>query len=124
MKHILVIDDEPSYCRILTQILEASDYKVRTTLSGEEGVRLYREEPADLVIVDIFMPKMDGLEVIHNLKEEFPDVKLIAVSGGGSLEMTDCLQVAKELGAQRVFQKPVRSKLLLQTIEELLDVQT
>lgn len=113
MKHILLMDDETSIVQLLTRLLQRSDYKVTVALDGKEGMELYRNDPADLVIVDIFMPEMDGLEVIRQLKAEFPDVHLIAISGAPK----NLLHEAKELGANQILRKPFNLDVLLQAIE-------
>ena len=110
------MDDEMSIVQLLTRLLERSDYKVTVALDGKEGVKLYRQDPADLVIVDIFMPEMDGLEVIRQLKAEFPDVHLIAISGAPK----NLLPKAEELGANQILRKPFNLDVLLQAIETKL----
>jgi CheY-like chemotaxis protein len=123
LKRILVIDDEVIVTRVLARLLARSSYKVTVALDGQEGIRLYREEPADLVIVDIFMPGVDGLEVIRTLRAEFSNARFIAISGGPSRGQPNLLPRARELGAQYAFEKPIDNEALLQAIEKLLDFQ-
>ena len=120
MKHILVMDDEVAIIQLLTQLLERSSYKVTVALDGKEGVELYRKSPADLVIVDIFMPEMDGLEVIRQLKAEFPQVRIIAISGGGSGGTRNLLPDAEKLGADQILRKPFKLDEFLQIVEREL----
>ena len=85
---------------------------------GQEGIERYRTTPTELVITDILMPEREGLERIMALRREFPDVKIIAVSGGtGPL---DFLHVAAWLGAQRTFRKPFDYRELLAAVQELV----
>ena len=119
-KHILVIDDEVVITQLLASLLALSSYKVSIALSGQDGINLYREDPPDLVIVDLFMPGVDGLKVIHTLKSEYPDACFIALSGaeGGTL----LLAKARELGAQFALEKPVENQTLLDAVASLLDI--
>jgi len=85
MARILVIDDDIQILEMLGQTLEREGYEVVDALDGKEGMRLYREAPTDLVITDIVMPEKEGVETIMELKRDFPDVKIIAMSGGGQI---------------------------------------
>jgi len=83
-------------------------------------VKMHRENPMDLVITDIIMPEKEGLEIITEFRREYPSVKLIAISGGGRIGPANYLKMAKLLGAERTFAKPVDTSQLLSAIEELL----
>ena len=96
-------------------------YDVVDAPTGKEGMRLYREAPADLIITDIMMPGEDGLEVIRELQGEFPDIKIIAISGGDMKGRLDYLSFAEEFGALRAFSKPFDPKALLAAVKELVD---
>jgi hypothetical protein len=76
-KHILIVEDGPLLRRLLCQLLERLDYNVTTAANGREGIERYREQEPDLVITDLFMPEMDGLELIQKLSAEFPDARII-----------------------------------------------
>src|SRR2546422_179515 len=80
---ILVMDDDELLRGALRVVLEAAGYEVIEAADGNAGLRLEREQSADLVLVDIFMPERDGLEVIRALRTEIPQPKIIAMSGGG-----------------------------------------
>ncbi len=121
MARILVIDDDVQILDMLKQTLEREGYEVVDTDSGKEGIRLYREDPTDLVITDILMPETEGVEVILDLRRDFPDVKIIAISGGGQVSSEVYLRVAKNLGAEYTFSKPVTREKLLKAIKELLE---
>ncbi len=120
-KRILVIDDDAQVRGILRRLLEGAGYAVVDAPDGQEGVQLYRQQPADLVITDIFMPEKDGLEVIQELTQGFPDVRIIAISGGGQTGKLDLLPHAEAFGALRTFQKPLDLKELLNAVKTLLE---
>ena len=114
-KHILIIEDLPELNRFLAQLLEHLGYSVSTAIDGREGIERYRAQPFDLVITDVFMPKKDGLQVIREIIDEFPDARFIAMSGAGSYG--DSLLEARRLGAQYTFRKPFNTEDLLQVIQ-------
>lgn len=120
MTHILIIDDDLQILDMLSQTLEREGYEVITASDGKEGLRLYRENPVDLIITDIIMPGKEGIETIMDLRREFPHVKIIAISGGGQIDAEQYLSMAQKLGAQRTFIKPFARKELLKAIMELL----
>ncbi|MCD6116509.1 response regulator, partial [bacterium] len=83
MAYILVMEDERIIQTIIRRYLEREGHEVVIAGDGEEGIKLYNERPADLVLTDIIMPKKEGIETIRDLKKISPDVKIIAMSGGG-----------------------------------------
>jgi CheY-like chemotaxis protein len=120
MKTILIIDDDEAVLGLFSQFLEAKDYAVLQAADGREGLRLFDTDPPDLVITDIMMPEMDGLEILQNLRKTSPDLPVIAISGGMRNATINFLPHAKTFGACRVFEKPVALSDLLQAVEELL----
>ena len=121
MARILVIDDDDLIRKLVSKTLERAGYEVAASADGRDAARLYRREPADLIITDLFMPEKEGLEVIMELRRESPDVKIIAISGAGSLGPTGYLEVARMIGASRTLAKPFGEKELLAAVGELLD---
>ncbi len=121
MTRILVVDDEEPIRGLLRQAFEMNGYDVVEASNGSEAVRIFREDEIDLVITDIIMPNKEGLESIMDLKEIDPDVKIIAMSGGGRLEPHSYLQMASKFGAKKVFPKPLSITLLLAAVKELLE---
>ncbi len=121
MKRILVIDDDAQVRQMLKQTLERAGYEVVDAADGAKGIKFYRDEPTDLVITDIIMPEKEGIETIMELKRDFPDVKIIAVSGGGRVDPGHYLEIACRLGADRTFTKPFDRVELLEAIQQLLD---
>lgn len=120
MPHLLIIDDEEPLRRMLKTAFERKGYTVDAAGDGVQGLRLMRERPAELVITDLIMPDKEGLETIRELKQEYPGVPIIAVSGGGRIHPGDYLSIAGRMGAARTFQKPLELKDLFGAVEELL----
>ena len=118
---ILVIDDERDVREVVLNALEAAGYEVLLAEDGAEGLRMQRGSPADVVITDLFMPDKEGIETIRDLRQEFPAVRIIAMSGGGRLKKPGSpLYTAVELGATTVLHKPFKSGDLLQSVREVL----
>ena len=120
MAHILVIDDDDQIRAMLRQMLDQAGYEVADAPDGKVAMRLHREVPAGLVITDLIMPEKEGIETIMELRRDFPEVKIIAISGGGRIEPEHYLQMAKGLGAMCSFTKPIERRKLLEAVEELL----
>ncbi len=120
MAKILVIDDDEQVLDMLYESLTREGFDVLKASNGEQGLRIYRQEPVDLIITDILMPEKEGIETIIELRQDFPDVKIIAMSGGGRIGTKDYLHLAKIFGVQRTFTKPVSREQLLDAIKELL----
>lgn len=120
--HILIIDDEVQIRDMLTQMLTREGYQVSNASNGKEGMKICHELPVDLIITDIIMPEKDGIEMILELRKDFQDLKVIAISGGGRLGPDGYLEMAKKLGAHRTFFKPFNRKEMLEAIKELSNV--
>ncbi len=121
MANILVIDDEPQMLKMIERILSLEGYTVLTAQDGKQGLNLCKTNTIDLVITDVIMPEVEGLEVVITLKRILPNVKIIAISGGGRNQPNDYLYVADMLGAHRTFVKPIDRKVLLNSVKELLE---
>ncbi len=118
MSSILVVDDEDQIRRLICITLERAGYHVTEARDGKEALLLHRLAPADLIIMDILMPDQDGLETTVALRREFPDVKIIVITGGSDMiGILNYLDVAKMLGAHSTLQKPFEMKTLLETIQ-------
>ena len=116
LARILVIDDSSEIRVSLRKMLEVAGHKIIEASNGEEGVRLYSQNPTDLIITDILMPDKDGIEALLELRTDFPDIKVIVISGKGK----ELLPTASEFGARRVFEKPFRVQEILSAVKELL----
>jgi len=121
MARILIIDDEATIRDLLIKKLEREGYETMNASDGKEGIRLYRENPADLIITDLIMPEKEGIETIMELRRDFQDVKVIAMSGGGKIDSGTYLQIAKTFGAIETIAKPFDLKEVLKTVQELLE---
>lgn len=122
MASILLIEDDPDIRSLLGDILELAGHQVTATGDGSIGIARYRGSPADLVITDIFMPGKEGIEIIRELRQIDPQVKIIAISGGGARGRLDVLDSAQIFGAARALEKPFAPETLLATIREVLGV--
>lgn len=120
MPRILIIDDNAEIRLILADMCEEAGYDTVTASSGKYAVEQHQAEPVDLIITDIFMPETDGLEVIYQFRSRFPEVQIIAISGGGTRGLTELLAVAKRMGAQRTFMKPFDWQDMLDAVRELV----
>ena len=120
MARVLIIEDDAQTRKTLRNILERARHEVVEAHNGKVGISLYREEPADLVIADMIMPEVDGVETIMKLRQDSPDVKIIAISGGGRIGPDAYLFAAGKLGALRTLPKPFGKKELLGVVEEVL----
>lgn len=118
---ILVIDDDEQMRVLLRQVMEWSGFTVVDAENGRKGMQLQREQPADLVITDLIMPDQEGLETISILKKDFPEVKIVAISGGGRIGPDAYLPAARELGADLIFSKPFDVKKFVSAVRGLLD---
>jgi len=120
MARVLLIEDDNNFRKMLKMTLAQAGHEVVEASDGGQGIDFYRRQPADLVITDIIMPKKEGTETIIQLKNEFPDVKIIAISGGGLNRSNGYLKVADILGVDRTFSKPFDISEFLQTVEAVL----
>jgi len=118
MATILIIDDAKLLRMIGQDTLERAGYRVLTAEHGKDGLRLLEQQEVDLILVDIFMPEMEGLELIPLLRKTRPATKLIAISGGsGTMAYLD---VAKKLGAHDTLKKPFSPQELLEAVSSQL----
>ena len=120
MARILIIDDEPQIRSMLKLMLERDGYEVVEAPDGVAGIKVYRQNPADLIITDLIMPNKDGIGMIIELKKEFPDVMIIAMSGGGLNKPDGYLKGAKKLGAACTLTKPIDREEMLKAVKDIL----
>ncbi len=120
MARIVVIDDDELIRITLHNILQRAGYAVTLATNGQDGLKKFRERPADLVILDIIMPEKGGIEVLGEFRRDAPEVKIIAISGGVMRSETDYLAAAKELGVDHCLAKPFRPRDLLEAVARFL----
>jgi len=106
MAKILLIEDEAPLRGLLKELLQFMGHEVVVAENGEKGLAKQLEVEADLVLTDLIMPGKEGLETIRELKAGWPNLKIIAMSGGGRASGADYLELAHELGAEQVLAKP------------------
>jgi len=121
MAKILVFDDEPSILLMIKKMLERAGHEVDIALNGRDGMELFEKDKPDLLITDIIMPEKEGLETIFEVRKKHPEVKIIAISGGGRISPDGYLPSAKMFGADKVFQKPLVQKEFLEAVALLLN---
>jgi len=119
MATILIIDDEEIIRALLRSALEAAGYEVTEAANGREGLELFRHRSIDLVITDIVMPELNGLDMLLELTREFLQAKVIAISGAGGEK--NVLDVARLLGARQTFEKPFSLPHLLAAVRYELE---
>lgn len=117
---ILVVDDDDRIRDLFRMWLERAGFEVYEAENGKKGVEVQQATPVDLLICDLLMPVQEGIETITRFREDFPEVGIIAISGGGKIGPDSYLAVAEHLGAWRVFTKPVDMMLLIKTVKEWL----
>lgn len=120
MACILLIDDDEAVRDVTAEILRQAGHTVDTAPDGNAGLTLHRAEQHDLIITDMMMPDMDGLELIMALRHTEPRPRIIAISGGYQFSESLFLPVAQRLGVQRAMAKPIRADELLQAVVEVL----
>jgi len=120
MARILVIEDAPDERQLLTEVLSVAGHEVCPVSHGLEALNLLRQTSVELAITDLLMPEMDGIETILAMRQKFPWVKIIAVSGGGVFGPEHCLRLARNLGARHVLEKPFTSEEMLRAVKSVL----
>jgi len=116
---VLVIEDDEDFRTLALRWFRSYGIEAEGAANGAEGLARQRAKPAGVVVTDIFMPEMEGIETIHDLCREFPEVKVIAMSGRDPRIKFDVFQVARQIGAVRTFKKPFRFEELIATVNEL-----
>ena len=120
MARILVADDDTEVRDMICQILEREGHETVAVSNGLEAEQAYGREPTDIIITDIIMPDKEGLETVWEMRRDYPNCKIIAISGGGRVDPRDYLRSALALGADRALPKPFERRDLLDLVDELL----
>jgi DNA-binding response OmpR family regulator len=120
MRRVLVVDDNSQLRRAVGTALTRDGYEVTEAADGAAALVAMHANPADLVLTDIVMPGREGVETIFALRERWPDVPIVAMSGGGRISGTDYLATARLAGASSTLAKPFRIAELLQLVRQLL----
>lgn len=122
MPRVLVIDDEELARFTIREILEGAGYDVEEAENGRIGVDMQNATPFDLIVTDIIMPEKEGVETIIDLKKDYPDLGIIAISGGGRTRNLDFLKLSERFGASKILAKPFTEGQLLEAVEETLNL--
>lgn len=109
MIKMLVVDDEPEICEFLQSFFEERDFKVLTALSGEEALRVIEKERPEIILLDIKMPGIDGIEVLKRVKEKHAGIRVIMVT---ALETSEKIEKALKSGADNYITKPLSLEYL------------
>ena len=118
---ILLVDDDLAISDMLRMYFEADGFAVEVANNGKAALKLLDSSPFDLLITDMFMPDMDGLELIKELRQKHNHIKIIAVSGGGSMLSPEVfLKIAQHRGVARTFEKPYECRDLVQAAKDIL----
>ena len=117
---VLIVDDNADMRSFVKIVLERAGFEAQVAADGQGALDLQRAHPVDVLITDIFMPERDGIELIHQFKCAFPQVKIIAMSGGGRISRTDYLSFAADIGADLVLRKPFAADTLLSLLQDLV----
>jgi YesN/AraC family two-component response regulator len=130
MHRILVIDDEPDVRDGIKRVLDRAGFSVRTVDNATDAMLELRRLAADVVITDIIMPKVNGVDAIECIVREFPMVRIVAISGGGNFDVTGYqpaaitttayLAAAKRAGAHCILTKPFESRELIEAVERVM----
>ena len=116
---VLIIEDDPIMLRNLAQWFQQAGCKVVVARDGVEGLSQFNKVRPNAVVTDIIMPNREGVETLMAIKALDPDVKILAISGGGRLGSTDLLAMARGLGADAVMAKPFRSTEIISAVARL-----
>jgi DNA-binding response OmpR family regulator len=123
LANILVVDDDEAIRVMLEKMLAMDSHDVTTAENGIHALNCLRKRLPDVVILDIIMPEKEGFETIVEVRRDYPDLKIIAISGGGSIGATNYLKLAKTLGANLTIEKPVHMKDVLAAIRQLVPAE-
>ena len=115
---ILVVDDNDSVRRVVCSMLEEGGFEVCEAANGVEASRILKQQQFDLVITDLVMPEYEGIELIQSIRQEYPGVKVLAISGVGSANVY--LKTASLLGATDILAKPFSQDALLSAVNRLI----
>ena len=120
MARILVVEDNRALQILLKETLDKGKHQVITAIDGQEGLTTAQENIFDLIISDLMMPRMDGIELIREIRKENNEVGIIAISGGDTPATVSLLETARLVGADAALSKPFKKQQLLDTVEKVL----
>ncbi|MDX9959256.1 MAG: response regulator [Clostridia bacterium] len=120
MSDVLLIEDDKDLLELMKDALENAGFNAITAINGNEGIKLFSEQPCRIVVTDLLMPGKEGYETILALKQILPAVRIVAISGGGNTGRgEDLLRHAKAFGAHLTMSKPIVMKDLVEMVGQL-----
>lgn len=120
MTRILIVDDEPHMRLLVSSMLESPEHELLTAENGQAALAILRSEPIDVVITDLIMPEKNGIDLILEIRQICPNVKIVAMSGGGGLSgRFDYLPLANLIGATNILRKPFKRDELRHAVATL-----
>ncbi len=125
MANILLVEDTDIVRFALSTLLKDSGHRVTEACDGNAAMKAIQDVRFDIVVTDVFMPAMDGIELIRQLRDSHPDVKIVAISGGGAGQLAEfAMNIASKFGADVALQKPVDNDTILANIDALAQSAT
>lgn len=119
-RSILIVDDDPLLRLIASEMLRGAGYAVAEAEDGDVAIRHLERHEVDLAVLDLLMPNKEGVETIKEIKQRWPQVRIIAISSGGRMDVGYLLPLAKAMGADAVYKKPLTAEPFLQMVESAL----
>jgi CheY-like chemotaxis protein len=117
---ILVVEDDVQVRKMVCKVLNNQGYDLAEAANGKEVFKILRNKVnIKIVVADIIMPEKDGLETIQELKRDYPDIKILAISGGGKISAQNYLILAQKVGADLILKKPFDKQELLDAVKQL-----
>lgn len=120
MARILVVDDEPDVRALFCEILRNAGHTVAEASNGSRALDMVSSAQPDLIVLDIFMPGRDGVEVLIAIRQSYPEIRIVTCSGGGQARIFDFLEMTRKLGADLALLKPILPDEFLRHIEACL----
>jgi len=117
---ILVVDDEPLLRDFVQQMLQIAGHRVVSAEDGRQAGEIMAQQPFDLLLTDLLMPERDGIELIDEVRRQYPEVRIIAMSGGGRIGREQYLRIAQGFGANALLEKPFGPKQLLAVVDRVM----
>ncbi len=120
MPHILIIDDDATMRDVLSEMMQMEGFDATVAEDGLKALKLLEQSAFDCIITDIIMPEKEGLETILYVRKTYPDIPIIAMSGGARIKPESYLDIAIQFGARYVFSKPFEKKEFMAAIKNCL----
>ncbi|AUG53835.1 response regulator [Thalassospira marina] len=120
MKNVLLVEDDNMVRQTIASGLNTAGFNVRLAIDGNQAIKSFQRNRPDIVVMDIIMPDLGGIEAIPELRKLDATIPIIAMSGGGRTQNFEFLEIAKRSGANEILPKPFRVRMLVEIITRLL----